>query len=332
MNLVRAELSRLAARRFVQLMVILLLGAFAITVATTLISSHQPTAAEYAEAERAASQERTNLERWRADCEAAQRPDTPIEVRRQYPSDCSGIRPDQVTVESQLWQVFIFEREIRPLMMFLAAFLALFGFLVAASFIGAELVSGGMTNLLLWRPQRAAVLGAKLGTLLGAVLVLSTAATLLYVGTFWVLAHTTGLTGHVTAAEWGSLVLLAVRGLALTLIATALGFAVATLGRHTAAALGVVAAYTVVWEAGARIVMEIIDVGRPEQWMLSSYLAAWMNGRLQLWDRDACAGGSIGFCDETYTINWTHAGAVFVVLLALFVGGAFAVFRRRDLA
>lgn len=42
MNLVRAELERLAARRFVQLMVVLLAAAFAVTVVTTLAGSHRP--------------------------------------------------------------------------------------------------------------------------------------------------------------------------------------------------------------------------------------------------------------------------------------------------
>ena len=50
MNLVRAELERLTARRFVQLMLVLLAVAFAVTVATTLAGSHQPTATELQQA------------------------------------------------------------------------------------------------------------------------------------------------------------------------------------------------------------------------------------------------------------------------------------------
>ena len=48
----------------------------------------------------------------------------------------------------------------------LAALLALVAFVIGASFVGAEWNSGGMMNLLLWRPQRLQVLGTKLAALL----------------------------------------------------------------------------------------------------------------------------------------------------------------------
>lgn len=332
MNLIRAELSRLAARRFVQLMVVLLIGAFAITIATTVASSHRPSASELARAQQQVEQQRFNAERWQRDCLAAQEPGAPSELRDKFPSDCVNYSPSQVRLENFLSGVFIFEREIRPLMFFLTAFLALFGFLVGASSIGAELASGGMTNLLLWRPQRMTVLGTKLGTLLAAVLALSVVASLLYVGAFWVIAEIGGMPGNLDARFWGQLSLAAARGLALTLGATALGFAIATLGRHTAAALGVVAAYATVWEVGARIVMEVVEAARSEQWMLSTYLGAWMVGRLSLWDRSACQGAFTGPCDGAYTLTWVHALVVLLGVLAAFVGAAFYTFRRRDLA
>ena len=49
--------------------------------------------------------------------------------------------------------MFTFAEEAEPLLYFLIAFLALFGFLVGASYIGADLNSGGVVNLLLWRPR-----------------------------------------------------------------------------------------------------------------------------------------------------------------------------------
>lgn len=328
MNLVRAEISRLAARRFVQLMVVLLIGAFAITVATTVASSHQPTAAEVSQAEQMAEREQRRAERWRADCLAAQHPDAPRSLNDQYPPDCE-IRGWAVHKEDFLSGVFVFEREIRGLTYFLAAFLALFGFLVGASYIGADLNSGGMTNLLLWRPKRMTVLGVKLGTLLGSMLVLSVAATALYVGAFYWVAKLTGFPGDLDAEFWRWLGLTSARSTGLALGASALGFAIATLGRHTAAALGVIAGYVVVWEVGARIVMEVVEAARPEQWMLSTYLGAWMVGRIGLWDRQACRFGD---CDGSYTLTWVHASVVLAVVVGGLVVGAFANFRRRDLA
>jgi len=46
-----------------------------------------------------------------------------------------------------------------------AAVLALVAYIVGASFVGAEWSSGGMMNLLLWRPRRLQVLGTKLAVL-----------------------------------------------------------------------------------------------------------------------------------------------------------------------
>jgi hypothetical protein len=86
----------------------------------------------------------------------------------------------------------------------------------------------------------------------------------------------------------------------------------------------------VVWEIGARIVMEIAGTNRPEQWMFSSYVAAWMNGQIELWGRNACLDTVIG-CNAVYHLTWWHAGLVFVALLAGCVGGAFTLFQRRDL-
>jgi ABC-2 type transport system permease protein len=322
LNLLRAEVVRLVTRRFTQVMAVLLVAAFAVTLATTVSSTHRPTEHEVARAERRADEERAFARVAHADCERAQRPDAPPGDRLRYERvDCDSFHPDQVRMEDFLPGVFSFTRSMRDLVMFLSAFLALFGFLVGASFVGAELTSGGMTNLLLWRPRRMQVLGAKLAALLAGVAGLAVAASLLYLGTFWTLAEATGLPGNQTGAFWGDLLVVCLRGVGLALVAACVGFAAATAGRHTSAAVGLLAGYAVVWEIGARIVMEVVGTGQPGRWMLSSYLAAWMSGRL-----DQVSSG------EEYTVHWWHAGLLFAGLLGAAVGGAFAQFRRRDLA
>ncbi|MFC7547481.1 ABC transporter permease [Plantactinospora sp. GCM10030261] len=329
MNLVRAEAHRLASRGFVRLMVALLLAAFGVTIATTLAGSHQPTQEEVLTAQREADDAFYTMQRYYSDCLERQRFDAPPEDPAVAPPDCERVRPVRPSLATYLAGVFVFEREIKPLSYFLIAFLVLFGFLVGASAVGAELTSGGMTNMLLWRPERMTVLGVKLGTVLGATLAVSVAATVGYVGIFRLIAEVAGLPGRLGGEFWGGLLLMLARGLVLVLLATATGFAIATLGRHTAAALGVVAAYGVIWEAGARIVMEISQTTRSDLWMLSTHIAAWLRGRLELWDLSGCSGFA---CSPMYTLTATQS---FIVLLAVTggcVGAAFAAFRRRDLA
>ncbi|MEV0806568.1 ABC transporter permease [Micromonospora sp. NPDC050200] len=336
MNLVRAELERLAARRFVQLMVVLLALAFAITTGTTLVGSHQPSASEVAEAQAQVSQAISSMEADHQRCLKVKAGELPIDENGYLPADCSELDPmlrDRLPVVADyLSGVFVFGQQAGPLLYFLIAFLVLFGFLVGASYIGADLNSGGVVNLLLWRPRRLTVLGAKLATLLGVVTLLSVAATVVYLGTFWTIAQTAGLPGRLDGAFWQSLGGVYGRGLVLVLLASALGFGIAALGRHTSAALGAVAAYGVVWELGARLVFEILDVARPDQLMLSTYVGAWLTGRITLYDDQACRNSTgFGFCDGTYTITWAPALVVLLALAGAVTAAAFAVFRRRDL-
>lgn len=191
--------------------------------------------------------------------------------------------------------MFSFANQALPLLYFLIAFLVLFGFLVGASYIGADLNSGGVVNLLLWRPRRLTVL-ATLGTLLGMVLVLALIASVAYLATFWVIGQTAGLPGRLSGEFWRSLGAVHLRGVVLVLLASALGFAIATLGRHTSAALGAAAAYLVVWELGGRLILEIIDARRPDRFMLSSHIQAWLTAKADFWD--TCPGSSgTAYCD-----------------------------------
>lgn len=333
MNLVRAELARLSTRRFVRLMLVLLIAAFGITVATTLAGSHTPTASEIANAERQADEIRQQREQLYQQClqlrDGDRLPGYPTE---RFPDRCEQLRGEEPDPVDFLYGVFVFDEQIRPLTYFLIAFLSLFGFLVGASFIGAELTSGGMTNLLLWRPQRIQVLGAKLGTLLATVAAISLVSAVLYLGAFRLIAQVVGFPGDLDTRFWSSLAGLVGRGLVLVLLSTALGFALATLGRHTAAAMGALAAYAVVWEGGVRIVMEIVETARPDQWMLSTYLGAWVTDGIRLWDRGGCIDQIAGFCNRWYTISGPLGLAVLLTLVGGSVLAAFVNFNRRDLA
>src|SRR5690606_7686101 len=119
----------------------------------------------------------------------------------------------------------------------LAGLLALFAFVVGASFVGAEWRSGGMTNLLLWRPRRLEVFGAKLAALLGVVFGLTVLLSALWTGAFWLVATYRGITDTMTSGVWQSIGLAELRGLAMVLAAGTAGFALASLGRHTAMAM-----------------------------------------------------------------------------------------------
>jgi ABC-2 type transport system permease protein len=334
MNLVRAELNRLISRRFVQIMLVALVAAFGFTVLAVLSNSSTPTDQMWTEARRQAVAERESLTSYRDQCERAQAPDAPSTVRQQFPRDCSVIDPDKVQPEQFLYGVFNFRSSIFELVGFLTAYLSFFAFLVASSFVGAEMRSGGMTNLLLWRPQRTPVLGTKLGVVTGATAALSVAFTAIYVGTFYAIAASTGWVGMLEGGFWGKLSLTCLRGIVVALAAGAIAFSIAAIARHTAAALGVLVGYVVLWEGGARIIFEIIGFGGVTPWFGSSYVIAWMLGEFPY---ASCSYQDYATADYSYEAcqrimyQW-HGGLALAVVTGLFLAAAFVNFRRRDLA
>jgi len=318
-SLLRAELQRLWSRRFVQILTVVMIAVFGVTVAVTMASSRQPLPGDWANAVQQANANNEVHQQLYAECVAAQQPGAPAIEKAKYPGPCR-LLVDQP--EDFLYDTYVFHTSIRPLVGFLAAYLALFGFLIGATFIGAELTSGGATNLLLWRPERVRVLGAKLGVLLGSIGAFSVVFSAVYVATFYAIARATGYVGGVDSAFYGDLTLLVVRGIGLALAVTAISFGVATVGRHTAAALGLLTAYAVVWEGGARLIMEVLDSRPEDPWFLSTYVAAWMIGQVEYY---------VPY--DTYEfVYWWHGALVIGGLVAVVLGTAFTTFRRRDLA
>ncbi|MBV1848793.1 ABC transporter permease subunit [Catellatospora tritici] len=324
MNLAKAELNRLMSRRFGKLMVVVLFAVFGLTVAVMMIESSRPSDEAWAEARQTATEVRTQQLRDHQQCLDAQLPDTeaPPELQDKFRGvDCGVFDAAQVRDEQFLSGVFVFSDEIPGLVYMLAAYLAFFGFLIAASFIGAEMSSGGLINLLLWRPQRGVVYGTKLGVLLAGLAVFDIGFTVLYVGVFWVLAATTGWAGHLGGDFWLDLTDLTLRGLLLALVVAACAYAIATIGRHTAAALGVFVGYVIGWELGARLVFELINLEPNDPFFLSTYVVAWVNDGFRYWN---------GF-DGDLVIDGGTGAAVLLGLAVLLVTGGYFSFRRRDL-
>jgi hypothetical protein len=317
-NLIKAEMLRFGSRRFFQVMIVLLMVAFGLTIFTVMASTERPTPEMWESARAQAEETRRYMATEYANCIA-----NLTDTRR-----CADLNPDRVVTEDYLYGVFSFRRQIEGLVYFLGAFLSLFGYLVMASFIGSELHSGGMTNLLLWRPNRMQVLGTKLGVGLGLITAVSVVFSLIYIGTFYGIASTMGHIGGMTAQRWSEAGLITLRGIGMAILAGIVAFAIATIGRHTAAALGALLGYVIVWEGGARLIMEITRLGEPgsDPFFLSTYVAAWFAGRYDYyvyWSN---------FDTGPHVIHWWHAALVLGALGAASAAVAFTGFRRRDLA
>jgi hypothetical protein len=229
-----------------------------------------------------------------------------------------GPRPE---LDDFLPYQFSFRRQITGLLYLGALVLGLAGFILGASFVGAEWSSGGMTNLLLWRPRRDAVLAAKLAVVGAGVLALSVVFLSVWIGAFWLLGAVIGSVGGVSAGSVASAALLSLRITALTLFLALAGATLATIGRRTAAAMGAAMAYLLVFEVGTFIVFGLLRSGFSWRLRFSSYAAALIIKRVEL--PDAGTG-------QPYTVTWAGALVVLAVVGAALTAAAFAVLRSRD--
>jgi hypothetical protein len=312
----RAELSRLFARRFTRLMLVAVVLVLGIVGAVTASETHRPTAAQVEHAESAAAESRH-------ECEQAQTADQPGAMLP------DGFDCDQITSRDYLRYVLDFREEMPELLLVLAGLLALFGYLVGASVVGVEWSSGGMTNLLLWRSQRVRLLLGKLTAVALGVLLAGIVLIGAWLATIWLIARYRGTFSQLTQGFWISLGLDAARGLATALCAALLGAALASLGRRTAAALGVVLGYVVVWEIGARLIMMMLRVV-PDEFMVSSYVVALLDKEYVVNECVEIASGVGGGCGEV--IPWSAGlGVVGGLTLFVIVVAAWS-FRRRDVA
>ncbi|HEU5111551.1 MAG TPA: ABC transporter permease subunit [Micromonosporaceae bacterium] len=337
MSLARAEARRLAKRRVTRYTLLLMvLGLAAIAVSFALTSQKigpEQLAAARAEATRGEDLARQQADAERADCERVKESGGGGD---RFPPgfDCAQITgppPGTYQAEWYLPYQFDFRKEFSIFIAVFCGILALFAFIVGASFVGAEWSSGGMMNLLLWRPKRLGVLFTKLGVLLGAVLGIGLALGVVWTVAFWLIGRYSGRLGELTPGAWQSFALDGARGLGLVLAVAAVSFGLASIGRHTALALGAAVAVGVASEIGIRIAMSVAGVSFGDRFVLSTYAVSWFMKRYELIDWSSCDFVQ-GACEpDKLLVTWQDSALVFGVGTALVLVVAAWMMRSRDI-
>lgn len=335
MSVVDAEWRRLFARRFTRIMLAIVVALFAAVAIGVAVNYHRITAADRVVAQQQMVADQQQMTTQLAEC---QREQSDPSATGPYDPLPPGLTCEQMFTPPQLdWflpRQWILTEQAKAMLTVFGGLLALFGFAVGASYVGAEWSSGGMTNLLLWRPRRVPLLAAKLGTLLFGVAISGLGLLVLWAGMLSAIATTRGRFGHLTAGVVESMALYGVRGIALGLATAALGFAIATVGRSTVAALGVAIGYVIVVEAAGHLVLaNMLHVAKPERFFLSSYASAWLAKKISFSTSGACTvtpGGGQECSFTDWSISMSHAALVVGLLLAIVLAWAFTAFRRRD--
>jgi ABC-2 type transport system permease protein len=335
-SLARAEVRRLTKRRFTRWLVIGTLVLLALIAGGTFLSNEAVGPAQLAEAraeaDRQYQQATVSAQAEMQRCLAA--PGTADAGN--YPSDCSQMyqpTPEDFRPEYYMASTFTFKEKFGDVLGAFVAIFALMGFVIGASYVGAEWTSGGMMNLLLWRPKRLQVLGTKLGVLLASMAALSVVGVAAWTGIFLLIAKLRGNTEGMTSGTWQSIALTELRGLVVILVATAIGFGLASIGRHTALALGVAAGVVVILQFGLYLVLSLAKVPFAEAVLLPIWAIAWMEKEVELENFNSCDFSATQGCQpETLTLTWPAAGGLLTILFVLVVGAALWTMRSRDVA
>jgi ABC-2 type transport system permease protein len=326
-NLALAELSRLTARRVTVAMGVIIVGLLAVIAMGFFVTSSPPSTQDYQRAREIAAGPQQAWDANRRQCLRVESGAEPANGAV-YPPNCDyGPRP---TPETYLAYGFTFSRQWPGIAYTFAIILAVFGFVVGSSFVGAEWTSGGMTNLLLWRPKRMTVLGTKYGVALGATIAVSIAYLALGTGVFLIIAALRGTIGHVPV---GSFLFTDVRAVGLAAFGAAVGFTLASIGRHTSIALGVAVGYLLVYELGSLIIFDLVDVSdHAERLRLSTYAVAFLNKGYTLSGGGySCEASGACYSTSPPVISWYQGGLVLLVVSAVLLGVAMVTMQRRDL-
>lgn len=185
------------------------------------------------------------------------------------------------------------------------------GWIVGASFIGAEWHNRMVTTTLTWEPRRVRVIFAKILALAVCVAVWILVLEAIFAASLYPAAAVHGITGSVDADFWREAGAVALRVDALAVLAALLGFSLATIGRNTAAALGVGFAYLTVVEG-------LIRGFKPKwsEWLLGDNIALFL----------------VGASNSPLDRDQTAAGWLLLAYCTALIALATAFFRRREMS
>jgi hypothetical protein len=323
-SLFRAELHRFRARRFIRLLLLLATLGWALAVVIALFHYGTPTAADHAQARQSMQQVIAESEQSRQRClsnpQAAPPGASPEEVCGP-PLQASDLDENSFLPK----QPFDLASNASRGAIGFGAAAAVLGFVIGATWIGAEWSSRSLVALLFWVPRRMSVFGAKIAvlTLAGALLGLVAEAGWLAMATL--LRAVDGNGQALPAHFWNNLFAVQGRAVLLTVLITLLGFGLTNLIRNTGAALGAGFVYFAIVETA-------VGALRPawEPWLLSSNAAALVSsGGLKLFIFDRA--GRNGFTEpRIYLLHNLQAGIELTAVVVVIIGIGVWLFNRRD--
>jgi hypothetical protein len=250
-SLVKAEIHRFRARRFIQVMVGIGVLGWVVAAVIGLLNFGTPTDADFADAQAQLEQVLAEQEGFRQECLA-----DPGIPEGTSPEEWCGPPlteenfggPEQFLDKAP----FDFAGTGTDGALAFAALSAILAFVIGATWIGAEWSTRSLVALLFWVPRRLQVVGTKLAVLVGGAALLGVAAQLGWLAMSGLWRAFVGTDAPLPDDFWSQLLQTQGRGVLLTVLAAVFGFGLTNLVRNTGAALGIAFVYVAIAETAIR--------------------------------------------------------------------------------
>lgn len=304
--LLAGELQRLLVRRMVRMLALLSVVAIALAGLLTFLNTEQVSDQELA-SRRSDAAARIEECRKRVEDRQATNPRDGTVGPGEAEGFCEFGPP--AYVEDKRFEL----TDVKGILQGTTAAFVVVAWVIGASSIGADWQSRTITTLLTWESRRERVLLAKAAASVAVAVGFALLAGALLVLALLPAAFLHGTTAGTGGTFWRSVAGVVLRGEVLVAIAAALGFAVASIGRNTAAALGIGFAYFLVIE---NVVGSFLADYR--RWLLLGNAIVLVAGEDE--------GG------EVVGRTVLQAGIYLTVIAVLLIAAATVLFRRRDVA
>lgn len=317
-RLVRVELARLGARRLIRVVPLLLLGAVGLAGFVTYQDVHWRTLSpQQAEADYQLAL--AGWEQYNEEDEEFCRQEVEARGVTPEPGECDFPPPDPADYVATPFDMVTDGVDLLWYFGALGLFVLV---LLGASAVAAEFSERSIGTWLTFEPRRGVVYLSKLLAPSIAAIVLMLGYLALVLTVIWLIVTQVG--GSVVVSDWGELVLVVLRSVLLGAVATAIAAGLAFLLRRTAAILGLVIGYLVVFEA---ILASFL--GSTQRYMLSGNAEAWVkDGTVRyVWSCPPTGGACT---QDVLTIDLWPAGLLIGSATAVVVTAGWLRFRRSD--
>jgi ABC-2 type transport system permease protein len=314
-DLFRSEFLRASSRRLVPVLIVGCIVAIAVGMTIAAVNSHKPGATQLAHAQ-------ANYEQNLARCKSGRFLLPGGSVPPGYSSldeYCDRtVRPE---VEAGIRTADLVDAVQGS-----ATFVILIGVILAASLGGADWSSGTMTTLLAWEPRRIRVLLVRALVVALFVFVITFVVQALFVGAFSLAASLRGWTGGTPPGLAEDVVRNMARVSTMAVAIGLIALSIATIGRSTVAALGVLFGYLVLFEG------VIAGFAPSAEDKLLVRAAGVVVSRQPIYDFREVSTDTTGNMIETTKVLLGLGEAWFVVgfYVVALAGLALLIFRSRD--